>query len=139
MRHLHLATRLLLAALFLAAGLVKAGASEGFAITIAQFTILPPATVTAFAIILPWFEILAAILLLVPRTVRWGAILTATLLVTFTAALGWALSQGLIVDCGCFGETAPSRERMVTTLVRDVVLLAAALILAVYPRPPRPN
>ncbi|MGC1479391.1 MAG: MauE/DoxX family redox-associated membrane protein [Chthoniobacterales bacterium] len=124
-------SRLLLAGLFLTAGLIKAGASEGFAITIATFSILPPTIVTAFANLLPWVEILAALLLLIPPTARLGAALAALLLFTFIGALAWALSQGLIVDCGCFGESPPSLSKMVVALVRNVILLALTLALAV--------
>ncbi len=131
MRLLFILVRVLLAALFLTAGLIKAGASEGFAITIAQFSILPPSAVSAFAVTLPWFEILAAILLLIPRTAKFGAILAAFLFATFISAIAWALSQGLIVDCGCFGESTPSLGKMIATLVRNAFLLAIALGLAV--------
>lgn len=124
-------TRLLLAALFLTAGLIKAGASEGFAITIAQFSILPPAAITAFALALPWVEILTALLLVIPKTARVGAALAALLLTTFITALLWALSQGLIVDCGCFGESAPSLNKMLLTLTRNVILLTLTLTLAI--------
>ncbi len=131
-----LAARIVIATLLFAAGLIKAGASEGFAITIAQFSILPPTAIAAFATWLPWVEIVTAILLLVPRSARLGAGLAALLFTTFAAAIAWALSQGLIVDCGCFGGSTPSRERMIFTLVRNVVLLAASLAI-VFVRPSR--
>lgn len=125
------AARVLLAAIFLTAGLIKAGASEGFAITIAAFSILPPTSVTILANLLPWVEILTAIFLLIPRTARIGAALASLILVVFIGALTWALSQGLIVDCGCFGESPPSLTKMLVTLGRNVVLLAIALGLAI--------
>lgn len=124
-------SRILLAALFLYAGVVKAGASEGFARTIAEFTILPPDLLPVLAIALPWTEMICGILLLIPYTARLGAVLAAILFAIFITAIAWALSQGLIVDCGCFGEDVPpSRERMVATLTRDVVLLVVTLGLA---------
>lgn len=123
--------RIGLAVMFLYAGFVKSGASEGFARTISQFTILPPSLVELFSLTLPWIEVLCGILLLIPKSARIGAVLAAVLLMTFIVAIGWALSQGLIVDCGCFGEDVPpSRERMVATLVRDAVLLVLTLGLA---------
>lgn len=124
--------RIGLAGMFLYAGFVKSGASEGFARTIAQFTILPVPIVDVFSLALPWMEMLCGVLLLIPKTSRVGALLAAALLTMFIVAIGWALSQGLIVDCGCFGEDVPpSRERMVATLLRDAVLLALTLGLAV--------
>lgn len=121
--------RLILAAIFLYSGLVKAGASEQFAVTIAQFTFLPPPAIAILAAALPIAEILAAILLLIPATVRLGALLTTGLLLTFIGAIAWALSQGLVVDCGCFGAGTPSLTAMVLTLARDVALLAMTALL----------
>ncbi len=129
--------RLIVAGVFLYAGIVKAGASEGFAVAIAQFSILPQPAVSALALALPFVEIAAGVLLVIPRTARLGAGLAAALLCTFLVALGWALSQGLIVDCGCFGDAPPSRERMVAALARDVILLALTLLLAARPLPGR--
>ena len=123
------AARLVLAATFFYAGFIKLGTSEQFAVTVAQFTILPPALAAPFALALGWVETLAAVLLVIPRTARLGAGLTAALLVMFIAALGYALSQGLVVACGCFGpeEAAPSRDAMWLAVGRDLFLLALTL------------
>ena len=127
--------RLLLAAIFLYAGAVKLGISERFAITIAQFFILPLAWPGPFAASLPWIEMLAGILLLIPRTARVGAFAAAVLLVAFIGALGWAWSQGFTVDCGCFGSTedepaTATGNQIPYALARDVVLLALTLPVA---------
>jgi len=132
-----LLARLFLAGLFLYAGLVKAGASEQFAVTIAQFTILPPTFVGWAAALLPFLEITAAVLLVLPATARYGTWLIATLLTIFILSIGWALSQGLIVDCGCFGESTPSHTKMLLALVRDVGLLILTVGLAVRQVPER--
>jgi uncharacterized membrane protein YphA (DoxX/SURF4 family) len=122
--------RLVLAGLFLYAGVIKAGASEAFATTIAGFSVLPPGGVQLFAYLLPWIEMAAAILILIPRTSRLGADLISCLLATFILAILWALSQGLVVDCGCFGEGTPTVEKMLETLLRDILLLALSIGLA---------
>jgi uncharacterized membrane protein YphA (DoxX/SURF4 family) len=123
--------RILLAALFLYAGLVKLDASEQFALTMSKFSFLPENSVPWLALGLPVVEIFAALLLLVPTTARLGAGLVAVLLVTFIAAIGWTLQQGFTADCGCFGEEgAPSRGKMLFALGRDVALLALTLGLA---------
>ncbi len=123
--------RILLAAVFFYAGFIKMETSERFAITIASFSLLPPAFIDAFVLGLPWLETAAAVLILVPRTARIGAALVTLLLITFIGALGWALQQGLVVDCGCFGEDAtPSPGKMAFAIWRDIALLALTLGLA---------
>jgi uncharacterized membrane protein YphA (DoxX/SURF4 family) len=125
--------RMLIAAVFLYAGVVKLGTSERFAITIAQFFILPLAWVGLFAAALPWLEILVGLLLLVPRTARAGAWCAAALLIVFLAALTWAWSQGFVVDCGCFGDTEDEPQpgnQIPFAIARDVALIAVTLLLA---------
>ncbi len=131
--------RLTLAGVFLYAGFVKMGPSERFAITVAQFTFVPPVLIGLLAASLGWIEIATGGLLLVSRTKRIGAALAAGLLLLFIAALAWALQQGLIVDCGCFGEDpSPSRGKMLFALGRDVVLLGfTAVVLWARPGPRR--
>jgi uncharacterized membrane protein YphA (DoxX/SURF4 family) len=124
--------RVLVAGVFLYAGVLKLGASERFTITVAKFGLLPELWANAVAIALPWLETLTGILLLIPRTARIGAFAAAALLILFLAALAWAWSQGFTIDCGCFGvedEQVPGNA-IPLALARDVVLLAITLLLA---------
>jgi hypothetical protein len=75
-------------------------------------------------------EIIAALLLLIPRTVRFGAILAALLLVGFS---GFALYyvyvlHGEPLECGCFGGIIAS-QLGVKTALRNLALLIPALVV----------
>lgn len=132
MRAFLLIARVVLAVIFLYSGIIKAGASEQFAMALAPFTILPSQWTGMFAVVLPWTELAAGVMILVPRLQRAGAALMILLTLTFIAALSWALATGLIVDCGCFGtDEAPSAWKMVAALARDfaIFFLAAATLL----------
>jgi len=128
-----LAIRIVLAGMFLYAGFIKAGASEEFALALVPFTILPAEWAGAFAVILAWTEIVAGLLLLIPRIYPLGAALILLLAGVFIGALGWALANGIIVDCACFGrDEAPSAIKMVWAIVRDVVIGAASLAVLAW-------
>jgi len=137
MKFVLLSLRLLVAAVFLYAGWMKFSTpSERFTLTVAQMQMLPAAFVGIFALTLPWVEMLAGILLLIPRTTRIGALMAAALLALFLAALTWAWTRGLGVDCGCFGPEdagTSTRGQIPVALVRDSVLLAVTLLLAARP------
>ncbi|MDX2079577.1 MAG: MauE/DoxX family redox-associated membrane protein [Terrimicrobiaceae bacterium] len=121
------AIRWALAGIFLYAGLIKAGASEQFSLAILPFTFVPPGWTGSLAIALAAVEILAGVLLLLPRVHIAGSAMVIALCLVFIGALGWALANGIVVDCGCFGrDESPSVEKMVVALLRDVVILAAA-------------
>ncbi|MEO8206691.1 MAG: MauE/DoxX family redox-associated membrane protein [Chthoniobacterales bacterium] len=124
-----LLARGLLAAVFFYSGVIKLGSSESFAATIYSFAIVPEWFANIFAHGLPWAELLAAILLVFPRVYRAGALLISIFCVLFLIALGWALSYGLVIDCNCFGESAPSLQKMWFAMARDVFLFAVAIFI----------
>jgi hypothetical protein len=89
----------------------------------------------AFAIISA--EIIAALLLIWPRTARLGGIWSAAMLTGFA---GYALyyryglgnAEGL--ECGCFGGIIGSQLGVTTALRNLVLLVPAALIIFGIPR-----
>jgi hypothetical protein len=85
-----------------------------------------PATIAVIAA-----EIVAAILLLLHRTVRTGALLASSLLIGFSAfalyyRYGLGNAEGL--ECGCFGGIIAS-QLGVTTALRNLALLVPAMIV----------
>lgn len=84
-----------------------------------------PATIAVIAA-----EVVAAILLIVPRTVRLGAILGALLLIGFSAfALYYVYAlHGEPLECGCFGGIIGSQLGLKTAL-RNLFLLVPAIIV----------
>jgi hypothetical protein len=75
-------------------------------------------------------EVIAAGLLIVPRTVRLGAFLAAVLLVGFSAfALYYVyVLHGEPLECGCFGGIIGSQLGLKTAL-RNLILLVPAVIV----------
>ena len=82
------------------------------------------------SILLPFAEIAAGILIVMPRTKRLGALLVTGLCLVFITALSWAMANGIVVSCSCFGEDEqPSLAKMTLSLLRDIVLAALALVI----------
>lgn len=91
----------LLAIAFLVAGVWKL--SDPLATTSRMIQVLIPVPLaTAAALSAGIFEVWAAVLLLVPRWRRWGAILTGLMLVAFIAYMGIRYNELLGADCSCF-------------------------------------
>ncbi|HYW74538.1 MAG TPA: MauE/DoxX family redox-associated membrane protein [Pyrinomonadaceae bacterium] len=84
-----------------------------------------PATVAVIA-----SEVVIAALLLIPRTVRWGAIAAALLLLGFSGfALYYVYAlHGEPLECGCFGNIIGSQLGLKTAL-RNLALLVPAVIV----------
>jgi uncharacterized membrane protein YphA (DoxX/SURF4 family) len=75
-------------------------------------------------------ELLAAVLLVLPRTVRAGALTSAALLVGFAAfALFYVyVLKGEPLECGCFGGIIAS-QLGVKTALRNLALVVPALVV----------
>jgi uncharacterized membrane protein YphA (DoxX/SURF4 family)/thiol-disulfide isomerase/thioredoxin len=89
---------------------------------------VPPALAQWLAPSLPVAETGAALLLVIPQTVVWGAAASLLLLGLFTAAIAVNLLRGRRPDCHCFGQlhSAPIGR---STIVRNLLLLAVAFFI----------
>ena len=116
--------RWLLASVFLSAGLPKFADPGLFAENIGAYGLLPEFLLLPVAILLPFAEIIAAVLLI--RGNKQGLWLSAMLMACFIAILSYGIHLGLDIDCGCFGPEDPEHNMfsgLRTALVRDLALL----------------
>jgi uncharacterized membrane protein YphA (DoxX/SURF4 family) len=128
-RHLLLAGRLVLGAVFVYAAYTKLrNPWMLFAMSIDSYRMLPEFLVTGLARSLPWVELLLGLLLMTGWGLRWVGTGATLLLVGFFSAMLRAQVHGLGIDCGCFGigeKLGPE------TLVRDALLVALAVAVTV--------
>jgi uncharacterized membrane protein YphA (DoxX/SURF4 family) len=120
-----LAIRLVLGAVFLAAGISKAWEPVSFFQAIEGYRMLPSWLALPIAFYLPFLEMVCGILLVAGKFVRESAAVLAVLLGVFIGAILQAWMRGLSIDCGCFGGGVPERN-YIFLIVRDAVLLAMA-------------
>lgn len=101
--------RLLLGAVFLYAGIIKAVApAEEFAYAIESYKVVPGWLALAAAYALPWLEIALGALLLASAYLRLALAATAGLLLVFEALLLSVIIRKIPVEsCGCFGSAFP--------------------------------
>jgi uncharacterized membrane protein YphA (DoxX/SURF4 family) len=77
------------------------------------------------------FEVIAAVLLLIPPTARLGAILTALMLIGFALyGLYYVyILKGEPLECGCFGGIIGSQLGVKTALRNLLLLIPAAIVI----------
>lgn len=85
-----------------------------------------PLTITLIAV-----EVIAAVLLIIPRTARLGAMLTAAMLIGFALyGLHYVyILKGEPLECGCFGGIIGSQLGVKTALRNLLLLMPAAIII----------
>jgi hypothetical protein len=135
LRWLVVISRVGLIALFLFTAFAKLAIVKSFASSVSELLAASgfsptrwmwPATVTVITL-----EIIIAALLIIPRTVRLGALLAALLLIGFA---GFALYyvyvlHGEPLECGCFGNIIGSQLGLKTALRNLALLVPAMLVL----------
>ena len=118
-----LVARLLLAGVFLVAGVAKLADRAGSRQAIVDFG-LPARLATPLGIVLPLAELAVAVALIPVSTAWWGALGALALLLLFTAGIGINLARGRQPECHCFGQlhSAPAGW---STLIRNGELARA--------------
>jgi uncharacterized membrane protein YphA (DoxX/SURF4 family) len=134
-KYVTLAARLIIGGLFVYASYYKLFHPLDFAVSIRNYGILPTEWSNIVALSLPWIEITAGIFLIIGLQTRPAALLTTGMLGIFLAAIIYAFSIGLDIDCGCFSSAASSPGRVGPYhIVRDGMLLALSLLVLVADR-----
>ena len=123
--------RVFLAFVFIYAAVLKIAEPSDFSLAIANYKLLPDNFINILAIILPWIEISAGLLLLFGVAVKENSLIISGMLIIFIIAIAISLARGLNIDCGCFG-TANGNELGSIKLFQNIGLLAIGIILIIY-------
>jgi uncharacterized membrane protein YphA (DoxX/SURF4 family) len=119
---LALAARVVLAGVFLYAGVLKALNPQEFLLDVRSFQMLRDPWAAWLALGLPWLEIFCGLALLLGGWTRGACLVLGGLLLVFAAAFIQAWARGIDVTCGCFGKTE-NKTNFVQSLAIDGGLL----------------
>lgn len=114
--------RLFVGGVFIYASIDKIAHPGQFAHAIENYRILPYFLVNIFAIILPWVELVAGLLLISGVWSGASALVISGLLVIFIIAIMAGLVRGLDISCGCFTTTGGQKIGL-TLIIKDAILL----------------
>lgn len=132
-----LAARLYFGVIFLLACWHKILEPSAFALDIATYQILPLGLVNLLAIVLPWVELAAGLMLVLGFRTRAAALLVAGMMTMFTVAIASAVAKGLDMSCGCFASQGSVEDPISwRTIVRDTSWLLLAVYIFILDRRP---
>ena len=97
---------IIVGAIFIYAGAIKALDPVGFARDIDNYKLLPWPVAVALGLYLPWLEIFSGLALVTRRLYRGGLLILTLLTTVFIAASIVAKARGLDISCGCFGHVS---------------------------------
>ena len=127
--------RLVLAGVFIVAGVVKLSDPKAFAAVIAAYGMLPNVLIGPVALALPALEVAAGLALI--QGAGWSLWALGGMLLLFMGVLGLAMHLGLDVDCGCYGPGDPEADafhNLAEAFLRDVGLMVLVVWLALCRR-----
>ncbi|MCA1960862.1 MAG: DoxX family membrane protein [Desulfomonile sp.] len=130
-----LIARVIIGGLFVLASIHKIVDPAGFAMAIRNYMLVPAAWSNLLALVVPWIELGAGVLLILGIQTKPCALLTTGMLGIFLAALIYVYTIGLDINCGCFTSAASSAGRVGPYhLVRDTLLFLISLSILVADR-----
>ena len=121
--------RVLVGGAFVLAGALKIAAPEKFAGDVSNYRLLPHALINLVAILLPWVEVVAGVVVLIGPWVKAGAVLILGMTVMFFTAITSALARGLNIECGCFGTLGGRHIGLVNLAIDSALLCLSALLV----------
>lgn len=131
--------RFVVAAVFVLASAGKIYAPMHFAEQIQAYQMLPVAVTHAMAFILPWLEMLVALMYLLGIWKRETRLLLIGMLAVFVVAKSWVEIQGYNIDCGCFGwawlKWLEDVLKGVPGIIFNLVLIGLLILEGVLSRP----
>ena len=131
-----LTIRTIVGFVFIFAAVSKVSEPEEFARAISNYKLLPIYLINILAIVLPWIEICAGILLVFGISVKENSAILSGLLLVFIIAIAISLVRGLNIDCGCFGTTGGTKVGIQKLLENFGLLLLGLILIKFGSKPP---
>lgn len=104
-----LLSRFIVGFIFIYASIEKIIDPESFAQSIDNYKLTPYFLINITAIILPWIELCAGILLIFGFWTKENSLLLGGLLLFFIIIISISMARGLDFDCGCYGSGKSNR------------------------------
>lgn len=127
-----LISRIILGALFIYASIDKIIQPLAFAQVIHYYRLTPPDLINFLAVIFPWMELLAGLLLIVGYRVKSSSLVINILLVFFTIVLTITAIRGINVACGCFSTSTAVKSNLVLRIIEDIGMLLLGLHILLF-------
>ena len=128
-KYLLLIIRLFIGFIFIYAAVTKISDPEEFSQAIYNYKLLPLSFVNILAIILPWIELCAGILLIFGISAKENSAIIFGLLIIFIIAVTISLFRGLDISCGCFGTIEGSKVGLLKILENIGLLILSILLI----------
>ncbi|MFC2092814.1 MauE/DoxX family redox-associated membrane protein [Bacteroidota bacterium] len=131
--YLQIVFRLIVGGVFIYSSIGKLFSPDEFAKIIHNYDILPLFLVNILAIVLPYLQFIAGVLLILGVYKKGNSAIFISLIFVFLIALIQAYARNLDINCGCFSlDTISSKSDILTRIFQDVLLLIPVLVILIF-------
>lgn len=134
---LSLLVRLGMAGILIAAAIPKAVDIPQSVRAVRAYQLLPEALVPFVGTMLPFLELVLALVFIIGIFTRSASVVWLLMMAGFLVGVIWAWSQGLSIDCGCFGgggEVDASETQYPMHVLERIGFIALGTYLVIWPR-----
>ncbi|YCM46367.1 MauE/DoxX family redox-associated membrane protein [Verrucomicrobiaceae bacterium 227] len=125
--------RMGLGAFFIWSGILKLQDLQAFTESVGNFQIVGEPTDAVVAYLLPWVEIFAGLSVVSGIGKAGGLVIILGMLLVFNVAIAWVWSQGLNINCGCYGKgSEPTNYPLKLVANFGLMTLAGASLLLMW-------
>lgn len=120
-------SRVVVGGIFIYASLNKIMHPEAFARIIFNYHLVPAPLINLSALVLPFVELVAGVLLVAGVWPRSAGLVLLALTAMFIVALSINWFRGVSLECGCFTVSSKAKGAIGDLIVRDILLLLLAI------------
>lgn len=134
---LSLVVRLSMAGILIAAAIPKMMDVDESVRAVRAYRLVPTDLTAFVGTVLPYFELVLALVLIAGVFTRWTAIVWLVMMAAFVFGVAWAWAKGYSIDCGCFGGGGDVAEGTTTYpqhMLERAGFVALGVFLLVFPR-----
>jgi uncharacterized membrane protein YphA (DoxX/SURF4 family) len=128
-------TRLVVGGIFVYASLDKVTHPDAFARIVFNYHLVPAPLINLIALVLPMVELVSGVLLILGVWPRSAGLILLVLTAVFILALSVNWVRGVSLECGCFSVSSKVKGTIGSLILRDLLLLAAAVQTTFLARP----
>ncbi|MDA7518768.1 DoxX family protein [bacterium] len=118
--------RIALGAFFIWSGAVKLADLSSFVDTVGNYQIVDRPWDAVFGYFVPWFEIVAGFAIVTGFGLKGGLVSLMGMLLGFSIAIAWVWSEGLNINCGCYGKSDEPTNYGLHIIYNALLFLTAA-------------
>jgi uncharacterized membrane protein YphA (DoxX/SURF4 family) len=119
-----------LGVIFIVASVSELSTQSLFIREVVSYGILPYTLARVYGAVLPWVELLVGCSLILGLFITFSLTLCLLMTLSFIIANTYALYQGIIDNCGCFGQLIPLEHTASLTI--DILILIVTVVLLFY-------